>query len=49
VAKAQVDCGSEGLSIWQRALGGYGGRPDLEEKADKDKRFAALNGGRIRY
>ena len=41
VAQAQVDLWSEGLSIWQRALGGYGGRPDLEEKADKDKRFAA--------
>jgi polyhydroxyalkanoate synthase len=41
MAQAQVDLWTEGLSIWQRALGGYGGRPDLEEKADKDKRFAA--------
>jgi polyhydroxyalkanoate synthase len=41
VAKAQVDLWTEGLSIWQRALGGQSGRPNLEEKADKDKRFAA--------
>ena len=41
MAQAQVDLWTEGLSIWQRALGGYGGRPDLEERADKDKRFAA--------
>src|SRR5688500_794721 len=41
MAQAQVDLWTEGLSIWQRALGGHGGRPDLEEKADKDKRFAA--------
>ena len=41
VAQAQVDLWTEGLAIWQRALGGYGGRPDLEEKADRDKRFAA--------
>ena len=41
VAQAQVDLWSEGLAIWQRALGGYGGRPDLEEKADRDKRFSS--------
>jgi len=45
VAQAQVDLWSEGLAIWQRALGGTsgdgGGRTDLEEKADRDKRFAA--------
>ena len=28
VMEAQVDLWSEGLSIWQRALGGYGGRPE---------------------
>ena len=41
VAQAQVDLWSEGLAIWQRTLGGYGGRADLEEKADRDRRFAA--------
>ena len=41
VAQAQVDLWSEGLSIWRRALGGYGPRSELEEKADRDKRFAA--------
>ena len=41
VAQAQVDLWSEGLSIWQRALGGHGARSELEEKADKDKRFTA--------
>lgn len=40
IAQAQVDLWSEGMAIWQRALGGYGGRADLEEKADRDKRFA---------
>lgn len=41
VAQAQVELWTEGLSIWQRALGGYGSQPELEQKADKDKRFAA--------
>jgi polyhydroxyalkanoate synthase len=42
IAKAQVDLWTEGMSIWQRALGG--GPPqgsDLADKADADKRFAA--------
>src|SRR5688500_18830368 len=43
IAKAQVDLWSEGLQIWQRALGGggSGGGSALEAKADQDKRFAA--------
>ena len=41
IAKAQVDLWSEGLQIWQRALGGSSGGSALEAKADKDKRFAA--------
>ncbi len=41
LAKAQSDLWTEGLSIWQRALGSYTERTELEEKADKDKRFAA--------
>ncbi|MGZ8311445.1 MAG: PHA/PHB synthase family protein [Allosphingosinicella sp.] len=44
VAQAQVDLWTEGLSIWQRALGGTpaGGAPSaLAERADHDKRFAA--------
>src|SRR5687768_9846308 len=42
LAQAQVDMWTEGLSIWQRALGGSSGhKSELEEKADKDKRFNA--------
>ena len=45
VAKAQVDLWTEGLSIWQRALVGMPkgseSRGELEERADKDQRFAA--------
>ena len=41
IAKAQMDMWTEGLSIWQRALGGHGHLNEVEEKADKDKRFAA--------
>ncbi|MFN3943798.1 MAG: PHA/PHB synthase family protein [Allosphingosinicella sp.] len=41
VAQAQVDLWTEGLNIWQRALGGGGGSSEIAEKADKDKRFAA--------
>ncbi len=37
----QTDLWAEGLSIWQRALGGPPARTALEEKADRDKRFAA--------
>ena len=43
--EAQAQMWTEGLDIWQRALGG-GGAPAgeksaLAEKADKDRRFAA--------
>jgi polyhydroxyalkanoate synthase subunit PhaC len=41
LAQAQVDLWTEGLSIWQRALGGESRKSELEEKADRDKRFAA--------
>ncbi|PWG03115.1 PHA/PHB synthase family protein [Sphingosinicella humi] len=41
IAKAQVDMWTEGLGIWQRALGGDGGKSEIEEKADRDKRFSA--------
>jgi len=42
--QAQAEMWTEGLAIWQRALGGDGGageRSALAEKADRDKRFAA--------
>ncbi|HEV2748550.1 MAG TPA: alpha/beta fold hydrolase, partial [Allosphingosinicella sp.] len=42
LAQAQVELWTEGLSIWQRALGlGGEGKSELAEKADKDKRFNA--------
>ncbi len=45
IAQAQVDLWSEGLAIWQRALGGgaqgEGGASPRAEQADKDKRFGA--------
>src|SRR3546814_17566944 len=41
IAKAQVDMWTEGLAIWQRALGGDGAKSEIEEKADKDKRLSA--------
>jgi polyhydroxyalkanoate synthase len=41
VMRMQADLWSEGLSIWQRALGGPHERTELEEKADKDRRFTA--------
>ena len=42
IAQAQVDMWTEGLSIWQRALGGRSEQPSaLQEQANKDKRFAA--------
>jgi polyhydroxyalkanoate synthase subunit PhaC len=41
VAKAQVELWTEGLNIWQRALGGPSQPSDLQKKADRDKRFAA--------
>jgi polyhydroxyalkanoate synthase len=39
--RMQADLWSEGLSIWQRALGDTHPHSALEEKADKDRRFAA--------
>jgi len=41
IAKAQVELWTEGMAIWQRALGGATGNTELEARADKDKRFAA--------
>ena len=41
IMEAQAELWTEGLGIWQRALGGQGERTALEEKADKDRRFAA--------
>jgi polyhydroxyalkanoate synthase len=41
VAQQQVDLWTEGLSVWQRALGSHGTRTEIEEKADKDRRFNA--------
>jgi polyhydroxyalkanoate synthase subunit PhaC len=41
LAQAQVDLWTEGLNIWQRALGGHSHKTEIEEKADKDKRFNA--------
>jgi polyhydroxyalkanoate synthase subunit PhaC len=41
IARQQAELWSEGLSIWQRALGFATPRDELREKADQDKRFAA--------
>ncbi|HEV2866988.1 MAG TPA: class I poly(R)-hydroxyalkanoic acid synthase [Allosphingosinicella sp.] len=41
LAQQQVELWTEGMNIWQRALGQPAPRSELEEKADKDKRFAA--------
>ena len=41
VAQQQVELWSEGLAIWQRALGGPSESSELEAKADRDRRFAA--------
>ena len=41
IAEQQADLWTQGLAIWQRALGGEAPRTELAEKADKDKRFAA--------
>jgi len=41
IAQQQTDLWTQGLAIWQRALGVDGPRTELQEKADKDKRFAA--------
>ncbi|HEX8481881.1 MAG TPA: class I poly(R)-hydroxyalkanoic acid synthase [Allosphingosinicella sp.] len=41
IAQQQTDLWTQGLAVWQRALGGEPKRTDIAEKADKDKRFAA--------
>jgi polyhydroxyalkanoate synthase len=41
IAEQQADLWTQGLAIWQRALGGEAPRTELSEKADKDRRFAA--------
>ncbi|HEV2079815.1 MAG TPA: class I poly(R)-hydroxyalkanoic acid synthase [Allosphingosinicella sp.] len=41
IAKAQADMWTQGLAIWQRALGTPSHQTELAEKADQDKRFAA--------
>jgi polyhydroxyalkanoate synthase len=41
LAQAQVDLWTDGLSIWQRALGQDVPRTEIADKADKDKRFNA--------
>jgi polyhydroxyalkanoate synthase len=41
IAQAQVDMWTEGLAIWQRALGQRSEPTEEEARADKDKRFNA--------
>ncbi|MGZ8998232.1 MAG: PHA/PHB synthase family protein [Allosphingosinicella sp.] len=41
LARQQSELWSEGLGIWQRALGFAEPRDELRQKADQDKRFAA--------
>ncbi|WP_324749446.1 class I poly(R)-hydroxyalkanoic acid synthase [Sphingomonas sp. LY54] len=41
IAAAQVDLWTEGMAIWQRALGGAPPKSELGEKADRDRRFNA--------
>ena len=41
IMQMQSELWSEGLSIWQRMLGGESARTALAEKADKDRRFSA--------
>ena len=41
IAKAQTELWTEGMAIWQRALGVPSHKAELAEKADQDKRFAA--------
>jgi polyhydroxyalkanoate synthase len=41
IVQMQTELWTEGLSIWQRALGGAGERTALAERADKDRRFSA--------
>jgi polyhydroxyalkanoate synthase len=42
LAQAQVDMWTQGMAIWQNVLaGGNGHKTEIQEKADKDKRFNA--------
>ncbi|HEY0150135.1 MAG TPA: class I poly(R)-hydroxyalkanoic acid synthase [Allosphingosinicella sp.] len=41
IAEAQTQLWTQGMAIWQRALGMDAPRTELTEKADKDKRFNA--------
>ena len=41
IVEMQSELWTQGLNIWQRALGGTGERTAIEEKADKDRRFSA--------
>jgi polyhydroxyalkanoate synthase subunit PhaC len=41
IAEQQVALWTEGMSLWQRALGFDAGKSELAEKADRDKRFNA--------
>jgi polyhydroxyalkanoate synthase len=41
IAQQQAELWTEGLAIWQRALGGEAPRTELADKADQDRRFAA--------
>ncbi|MEA3035076.1 MAG: poly[(R)-3-hydroxyalkanoate] polymerase subunit PhaC [Sphingomonadales bacterium] len=41
LAEAQIGLWTEGLNIWQRALGMEAAPTAIEEQADKDRRFAA--------
>jgi polyhydroxyalkanoate synthase len=39
LAQAQVDMWTQGMAVWQNVLGGNGQGSEIQEKADKDKRF----------
>ncbi len=41
IAEQQAELWTQGLALWQRALGGEAAPSELSEKADKDRRFAA--------
>jgi polyhydroxyalkanoate synthase len=41
LAQQQVDLWTQGMAIWSRALGQEAPRSEIQEKADKDKRFNA--------
>ena len=41
LARAQLDLWTQGLSLWQRALGGQSEKTALSDQADRDKRFNA--------